>query len=64
MIGYYLKGVTPLIKAAEAGHERCARALIKAGADRTKEVHGYAGLNALKLAENAGHTVICELLKE
>ena len=39
-------------------------ALLKAGADRTKEVHGNAGWNAYKMAERAGHTVICDLLKE
>ena len=55
-------GYTALMYACENSHEQCALALLKAGADRTKEVPGYAGLNAYKLAERAGHTVICDLL--
>ena len=56
------QGYTSLMLACFGNHEQCARELLKAGADRTKEVPGYAGLNAYKLAERAGHTVICDLL--
>ena len=46
------------------GHEGCARVMIEAGADRNKEILGYSGWNALKLAERNGHTTVCDLLRE
>jgi len=57
-------GATALMLEAQNNHEQVARALLKAGADRSKEVTGYAGWTALKLAERAGHTAICRLLRE
>ena len=58
------EGWTALMYSAQNGHEQVARALLEAGADRSKEVTGYAGWTALKLAERAGHTAICSLLRE
>ena len=57
-------GQTALMYACEAGHEQVARALLEAGADRTKELPGYAGWNAFKLAERNGHSVVCDLLRQ
>ena len=58
------QGVTALMRAAKNGHEGCARALLEAGADPTKEIPGYSGRNAFKLAESNGHTAVCDLLKQ
>jgi ankyrin repeat protein len=54
---------TSLMYACQNGHEQVARALLEAGADRTKELPGYAGWNAFKLAERHGHSVVCDLLR-
>ena len=45
-------------------HEQVARELLKAGADRNKEITGYSGWNALKLAERNGHVTVCDLLRD
>ena len=57
------QGFTALMLSSQNGHESCARALLEAGADRAREIPGYAGWNAFKLAERNGHTAVCELLK-
>ena len=56
-------GFTSLMISVQNGHDHCALALLEAGADKQKEVPGFAGWNALKLAERNGHIVICNLLK-
>ena len=53
-------GYTALMYASSNGHELCARALLEAGSDRN--IVSSAGSSALKLAESAGHTAICDLL--
>ena len=40
------------------------RILLEKGADRSKEIPGYSGWNAFKLAERSGHTAVCNLLKQ
>ena len=52
-------GPTALMMACQNGHEQCTRALLEAGADRDIVSSGWS---ALKLAESAGHTAICDLL--
>ena len=52
-------GLTALMLACQQGHEQCTRALLEAGADRNIV---SSGRSALKLAESAGHTAICDLL--
>ena len=52
-------GPTALMMACQDGHEQCTRALLEAGADRDILSSGWS---ALKLAESAGHTAICDLL--
>jgi hypothetical protein len=49
--------------AAQNGHEPCVRDLLKAGADRNKELPAYSGWNALRLAESGGHVAVCDLLR-
>ena len=53
------QGFTALMLSAQNGNDRVAQVLLKAGADRTKEVPGYCWLREL-----GTQTVICILLKE
>ena len=49
--------------AAQSGDEQVASILLEAGADQNKELPGFSGWNALKLAERGGHTIVCDLLR-
>ena len=57
-------GRTGLITACQNGHEQVVRDLLEAGADQKKEIPGYSGRNAFKLAEFNGHTAVCDLLRK
>jgi hypothetical protein len=53
-------GASPLIVAAYAGHARCVKVLLTAGADDTLE---YEGKTAVELAEEAGHAECVAVLE-
>ena len=54
-------GFTPLVAAAQNGHDGCARALLEAGA--RKDLATAAGSTALSLARSNGHAALCALLE-
>jgi ankyrin repeat protein len=53
-------GYTALMYAAKAGQQHCVHMLLSAGA--RKKVQTAAGMTALSLARDSGHTVVCDLL--
>jgi ankyrin repeat domain-containing protein 17 len=53
---------TPLVAAAEAGHSRVVRLLLKEGANRNRG--GKGGLTALHVACHCGHAKVVKLLAE
>ncbi len=55
-------GATPLLSAAQKGHEAVVRALIELGADVSKAENN--GVTPLSVAAQEGHTAIVQILRD
>ena len=58
----YDNGVTPLLCAAQKGHEAVVRTLSEAGADVNKATDN--GWTPLAIAAEEGHTAIVQILRD
>ncbi len=58
------RGCTPLFMAACNGHRECCAALLRAGANPEAATLDGMGLTPITIAEQAGHMVIAEELRE